>query len=564
MFFLLVDQLKRFLESEIPFISASIIPSYLSKNARKMYKMVNSEMTSETQNKSSDEKQQREVAVEISSGNVSIRNFFTDKIFKLMQHNIIAVVGPAGSGKTSLMKTMLQQSSFLQEFEFIFFVQCDEIDFSVKTNLMQLLSITLPYQWICDQVVCLNVVKELSRNDKVLIIIDGYDRGHTAKMTDDSLVVSLEMQATANSFIEAILSRQILSLAKVVVTARTHCFFGLPRHLRNYPTIQILGLRFEAQNEICRSICADDNKSVLKFIRFYPSLSTFCETPKFCAAVIHVVNAFEQHNDVSNQPEFLPFTRVAIAVWALLARSNNSRLEEDHLQKLSYLAWQQVIDGLRELRDDDILDLCAFDSIATLINVCVFRRGKDVHCVKKFHDLWLEVLAAFHCVFFMDIQSFCDLFKDTEQNFNKAVTIHVFGLCEKVTRWYVKKLLPTCKFASEKLQLLEEYVKNLIKIPENKFSSFFLCSLAHVTQDEALASKCASQFGELVEVGSEISQPSDLMGLCYALRQRKDNLSLFILADAGFVRRNSQYLLQLSQFSKAKITWAQVVLDKKT
>jgi len=151
-----MDQLKDFLQSEVEEESTITLPLFLNGDKKSEYKIVDLELFFGNNVEQSrpkhylTEKQQATAAFSSSSRGISPKMFLNKAIFELAerdrlrlgQHhrNMIAIVGPASSGKTTFMKNILQEESVLNcYYDFVFFLQCEYIDFESKTNLLQFL-----------------------------------------------------------------------------------------------------------------------------------------------------------------------------------------------------------------------------------------------------------------------------------------------------------------------------------------------------------------------------------------------------------------------------------------
>ena len=530
-----VLQLKEFLKSQIEFESTPIVPSYLTGTAMQEYDMVDLKML-KISTASIDCVDDTQTSIKTILPHNFVENFYSADIFEIVKsealslglyQDIVAVIGSARSGKTSLMKTILQNKKLPVKFDYIFFLQCNCIDFSVKikTNLLQFLATTLPYHWVSNKQTCVNVLKKLDDCDNVLIIIDGYERVYQ----NNQLVTSLEEEATAQSFIESILSRNLLIKAKVIMTACSYSFCNLNRRFRNYPIFELLGLTIDTQKKIYSKICGENALKVMNMVRFYPSLHTFCKDFENCAAVAYVVNKFlQQPIHISGPPAFFTITQVSIAAWALLNRSKNLKLDKEFLKQLAAFAWKQVNGGIRHFHEKDLPCGCTLDPVAVLLRDEISLEN-DLKCVRKLRNLWIEILAALHCIFFMDIDEFQDfleqVFQGTPPNLVfQIVVIHACGIREKGTRRYLKKLLPVCQFPTSKLAQLEDKIRKLIEKTKDNFSmSIFLCSLTHSMLDQPSASDCAKQLDPDVEIVDNDIDPILYVGLRFALHCMENN-----------------------------------------
>jgi len=589
-----VEQLKNFLKSEAEEDSTLTLPAFFNDNANVEYTAVDSELIFDNNNEQHktntylEERQRTITAFSSSSRSISQKMFYSNAIFALSeverlqsgQHhsNIIALVGPASSGKTMLMKSMLQNEPALNRYyDYIFYLDCEHIDFESKTNLLQFLVPTLPYQWICDKYDCLDVLNELNLSDNVLILIDGYTQSQaqlhsleskqsnakefSLKTVKTQFVTSLEKLTDAKTFIQSILSRKILIKAKVIVTARNYCFCNMERSFRDYPRLEIAGLGLEAQKKLCQFVSEENSAKIFDFICSYPSLHVLCSFPESCSAVMYVVNVFLKQKRDNNPLLAIPLTRVAIATYAILVRSKNLKLENKDLKQLASLAWMQIEDGLLiNLRESDLPDECHYDTFSLLMQEFIVEDKTGLKCIRKFHILWLEILAALHFVLYMEVEDFQNFLKDAFKNLKinnyRFVVAHVCALLyDTETIKCLKMLLPFYEVDTQKVKAFNEGIELQMRLDKSFQSLLLLCCLAHSKLDEALAGECVTQFDHLIEVGGDI-YPIDVAGLWYVLSKSKENMTLLIRENANFVQEKSKYqfVLAMLKFSNIKVT----------
>ena len=375
--------------------------------------------------------------------------------------NIVAVVGNSGGGKTSFLKSVLLHPELKKVYKFMFFLQCQHVDFNMKTNLLQLLATTLPYQWIQDKTVCVDVLQELEKSEQVLILIDDFCHVLATLPPQDSAATSIHDEASANSFVQGILSRRLLPKAKVVITACTHSLCNLDKHLISFPMFKILGLNLESRNKLCMGVCGESTESVLKYLNFHPDLQSFCNTPENCAAVMHVISAFmKQQGDDSTAEAHLSPTRVAVAAYALILQRKRSRPETKVIYELAALAWRKFKDETLSFTKDEFPNESHFDSISELAYI---ELENNMKFVQKFYKLWRDILAAIYCNFFMEFEDFRLSFesgcKKFPNKFRRFALMHLSELCHRPTTRYLKKLLPFCLIHPEKLKLVQNCIE---------------------------------------------------------------------------------------------------------
>ena len=498
-------------------------------------------------------------------GDIQQKLFFSNAIFAMSEEerirskqshsNIIAVIGAASIGKSTLLESMLQEETIKDLHDFIFYLQCEHIDYESNTNMLQFLVPTLPHQWICDRHDCLQVLKELDRSDKVLILIDGYDRLPTKpelhKIDEKSIVISIEEEATAKTFIHGILSRSLLPKAKVILTARTGCFYQLDKQFRLYPIIKILGLGNNAQEKMCQNISEKNAPKILEYIRFYPSLLAICDIPETCSAIMVVVHALLKKEKPSTEPLLIfPLTRVLTAAYELLMRSKYSVLGDKVFEHLAFLAWKKVRDRMvLEFTEDEFPDKRHLDGISMLVKELSVNVKDNVVCHQKFHVLGLEFLAALYCVLYMDEEDFQEFldnaFQTSRDNAYRFVAIHVYALqFDEQIFWCLKKLIPTCQLSPVKTKLLEDRLNHQLKLTDNTTSTLLLLScLAHSKSDAVLASKISLQIHNIFEVKGDVF-PIDVVGLWFVLENSKKDLRLQIAQAANFIQESCKFRLE--------------------
>ena len=593
----LIDQLKTFLKSDIQDEKMPIIPSFLSGSAMQEYKILPLELdfeNSPTQRANTGYFKHRQAVIATHSppqDNVPEKVFCSSAIFALsdaervpkrLHSNIIAVTGAASTGKTSLLKGFLAENTLPFLFDYVFYLPFLYLDLQSVTNLLQFLVPTLPHQWICDEFDCMNVLQELDKSDKVLI--DGYcpsqpgvsdqqaesyvytstvAKGGSSSSSSKEIATEIPVDLKSNTgeiFLESILSRKILTRAKVIVTTNTHCFLNLEKRLRNYPRFEILGLNDESRKQMCQNICGKNSTQILDFIQFYPLLHKICDNPETCSAVIYVVNQI--FSKQINGTEFafgLSLTRVAIATYSLLLQNKNVVLESHILKDLAVSAWGQVQNGLLvDLAETELSNDCHFDAVSPLSIETVIE---EENVVKSRN---VEILAAMNSAFYTDLDEFEKFletgFQDSGKNTFRFVAMHACGLMnDPITFSCLKKLQPSLEIPPEKIKLLDDKMEKQLQRSDNSFATLmFLCTLSQSKSDEELAAECAARFKDVVEVNGDI-YPTDVAGLWYALLRRKESLLFRVgSAKANFVRNQSksQFVMAMLKLPKIKVTLA--------
>jgi len=430
-------QLQTYLKSEAGYSSQHCTPHYFSNSAKQSFEIVPIEVSLHTvehvsfsDQSSVTRKDLVATAAAPLEGNASVESLFSgDKLPLAMDANseqyesnpnLAFIVGPQGSGKTALVKKLLKQYSERTNFPsmYVFFFQCRHIDFDDEQNLLELLTPALSCPWITDQTISESVLIELSKTDKLLIIID--DLHYAVKhFSSAQPVTSYKQECNASSFIQSILNQTILPKAKLLVTTRPQSLiFDLKG--QKCSIVNILGLSNKSLDIICDNIAGTDYASkIVEYICANPFLKSFCHVLENCFSVVHVVNEFlPKENQDLFFPFSLPVTRVIIAAHALLLRSKNLQLKDEVLPQLAELAWNQIKESklmdltssllkiTKSLNENEPDTVYTFDAISTFLNKARLIDNINLIPECQFHFLWLEVLAAFHCAFNMNIPDF--------------------------------------------------------------------------------------------------------------------------------------------------------------
>ena len=464
------------------------------------------------------------------------------------QKGVTCIVGAHGYGKTTIAKRYLEHYSTgeLHNLDYVFLLQGRRINFDTRSNLLELLAKSIPFSWICDKTACVNVLDELSKSEKVVIIIDDL---HCAKkyFLSTSAATSLKDETTAAAFIKSLLSaRSILPNARVLVTVRPKPLHSPKLEFYSHYFYNILGLSDTSQNKICLAINKSNSKSIFKFISFHPFLKSFCSVPLNCPFVVFAANS-SLSEDI---PFFsLPLTRIVIHAYLRLLQSQTAILNPEVLKELAKKAWEQIRNKkLHNLAEDLLLD----ETVSTFFKVFSVEKEQPTQSPLQFHHLWLELLAAFHCVLTMDADTFKNLLSnDALENHNqpwRSVAMHMASMFDENTLKYVERLLPHFQFDqkifSQKMEALINMIIQKLQTPKI-FSSFLFAScLVHSMQYKELAKAYANQLGDTLIISGNLYS-SDITGLHYVLQDRTKPIRLKVDPDTNF-NENSISILALA------------------
>ena len=460
---------------------------------------------------------------------------------------ITCIVGSHGYGKTTIAKRYLDRYSKdeLPDVDYVFLLQCRQINFKTRSNLLKLLAKSLPFSWICNKTACVNVLNELSKSDKVVIIIDDL---HCAKkkFLSSSAAKSLQDKTTAAAFIKSLLSaRSILPKARVLVTLRTKPLYDPKLEFYSHYFYNILGLSDSSQNKICQAIYKKNFEKIFEFMSFYPFLKSFCSVPLNCPFVVFAANCCL----AEDIPYFsLPLTRIVIHAYLRLLQSQNMSLNPGVLEELSRNAWIQIRnEKLNDFPDGPLLD----DTVSTFFQVFPVQKEQTTQPLVRFHLLWLELLAAFHCVLTMDVNTFknflsCEAIEDHNQPW-RFVALHVASMFDEKTFKYVERLLPHFQFDqkifSQKMEALFNMVNKKLKTFRS-FSTFLFAScLIQSMQYYELAKAYVNQLDNTLVISGSV-YPSDITGLHYVLQARTKPIYLKVDRNTTFNENSKSILLE--------------------
>ena len=461
---------------------------------------------------------------------------------------ITCIVGSHGYGKTTIAKRYLDRYSKdkIPDVDYVFLIQCCQINFKTRSNLLKLLVKPLPFSWICDKTACVSVLNELRKSEKVVIIIDDL---HCAEKNflSSSATKSLQDETTAAAFIKSLLSeRSILPKARVLITLRPKPLYDPKLEFYSHYFYNILGLSDLSQNKICEAMYKNNSETIFEFISFYPFLKSFCSVPLNCPFVVFAANSCLS----KDSPYFsLPLTGIVIHAFLRMLQSQDMSLNPGMLEELATNAWTQIRN--KKLNDDSSEGLLLDDTVSTFFQVFLVQKEQTTQPLVRFHHLWLELLAAFHCVFKMDVSTFnnflsSDAIEDHDQPW-RFVALHVASMFDENTLKYVKRLLPHFQFDQNIFsQKMEALFNVIIEKLENfqAFSSFLFGScLVHSMQYYELAKAYVNQLDDTLIISGSV-YPSDITGLHYVLQARTKPIYLKVDHNTTFNENSKSILLE--------------------
>ena len=564
------NELKTYLKTAAKHKSPVFAPFFFHASKNPNYELVDLELSSKVHesigNAYFEQRQKFSANVkqslkgDLSDGQLTNETTSSNTSKMYQSKTITCIAGAQGYGKTTIAKRFLERYSKdeLQGVDYVFLLPCRRIDFESRTNLLELFAKTLPFPWICDKTACDNVLNELYKSEKVVVIIDDlhYVKEH---FQSSSAATSLKDETTAIGFIKSLLSkRTILPKARVLVTVYPKPFRYFRLEFYCHYFYNILGFGDAAQKKICQTISENSSKKIFDFISFHPFLKSFCSVPLNCPFVVFAANTCLS----KNVPYFsLPLTRIVVHAYLLILQSKSISLEPGSLEGLAEKAWGQIFDkNLNDFAENNSLN----DAVSTLFKMSSVHKKQRIQPVVRFHHLWLEFLAAFYCFLSMDIDAFNNFLRnDALADHNQPwrfVAMHLAAMFDENTFTFIERLLPRfqCNFeiVSRKMELLTKLIKDNAQ-NNDSFSSFlFSACLVHSMQHHKLAQAYANKLDNRLLIRGSIHQ-SDITGLHYILLARTKPICLKVDAGAEFIEENcfSVFLQALKDLPKHRVIY---------
>lgn len=185
--------------------------------------------------------------------------------------NIVGVLGEAGVGKTTLIKELLRRvvsHERLNKAEFIFHVKLRTFFDKTKINLFQFLmgnTACDSFNWMMDSKISIEVLKLLSQNESVCILLDGFDEAnidlnHFEKQLSDNSFEIFGVKIP-EYFVLGILSGKILPKAKQFITSRPGQMLDLSDKYKPKFMVKLNGINQEGIEQFCHDICGEESST---------------------------------------------------------------------------------------------------------------------------------------------------------------------------------------------------------------------------------------------------------------------------------------------------------------
>ena len=505
--------------------------------------------------------QAKELA-EHESTKTHLSNLEVKKKFIQVHSNVVGILGQVGCGKSTLAKTILNRvvgEEHLYEIDSIFYFQFRDINYNDKTNLLKFLSPTLTTDWMNDKQRRDAVLKQIQDSNKVIIIMDGLDETKI-DFTRNYHKVSIHDETTAKIFIMNILQGTILENAKKLVFSRPRQMLELPDRFRPRFRVNILGLDKESQKQICEDICDENKDKVYKYIKDHPEILSFSYIPINCILSCFAINeALLQ--DSSCVPQSM--TGILAFVFVSFIESPNHRGEFE-AKNIAELAWKAFKVKKINFENKDLTDCkLSNDDIDNLFVFVAKQRklrlfGGNPQLTLYFSHLILqEFLVAVHLLLFSSLDEFKNLIVNSSNpDYNlsssrfEMVTKFLFGLCNQETFEQLKKCIQSCQFPQNKLELLQNLLKNSIyrKI-DNKIICYF--NWAYELQNDNFTNQLAFCLNDEVDVKCRML-PSDFAAFYYVCNKKQQPITLNYLTPSDFYGNCWKEFVSDPRFSTSK------------
>ena len=481
----------------------------------------------------------------------SDQHFLTEEAkqeYVLTHSRRIGIIGQAGSGKTTLTKTILNKvvNGGLYSSKFVFYVKLRDVDYSAKTNLLSFLSPSLALPWLNNNQRRNAVLNSLAANKNVFIIFDGLDEIENFSDASTNHEINLYKQDKPLVFIKHLLRGKLLPYANVMITSRPKQLLNLPKYLKPRFVVNIVGLDDKAQEKICKSVCEQNSDDIFQSIQSRADISTLCANPLHCLLIMFAMNTAR-----SSQQKFLKSLSAIFALNLVLFFGSSHIDNSFNLRNVADLAWISFQENKFYLTKRDLRRARiqvdkrnAFLTSTTLKSgVSLLSGSSNVHYFS--HLVLQECLIAIRVIFFTPPSEFKELFigdaspqhlTNSQPKYNLAdsrfemITKFMYGFCNEHTRSYLMEEFDLPDFPSEHLEMLQSFAQNHLPSP-NSFS-YFQDSLSVFTwvselDNPVFSEQLASHLPSHIRIKGRVL-PSDVEPVHHILRARRSPVSLSV------------------------------------
>ena len=481
--------------------------------------------------------------------------------------NMVGIIGQAGIGKTTLSKTILRKilKENMFDVEFIFYLQFREVEFEEKMDLLTFLTKALSLRWRNDQKRRDNVLAALSKNPKVILIMDGLDEA-IMNVSDKTVpLTNLHDEVKPAVFIKNILQGTILENVKKIVTSRPRQMLESDDKIRPKYIVNILGLGVEAQYELCKNICDKNSEKVFNYIQQRPPIQTYCYVPSNCIIAMHSINTGMETEATEAEKEkgkekYMPdtITGVLAMMLCLFVVSAQKRAPRSKfatscfpLGKIAQLAWDGFIQRKFRFKEEDLKNAGLSPEEQSLFFVVHLAptslsilSGDPAKVFYFAHLIIQEFFVALQLIFFIDEKDFEKVVNGiypapgkskvdlTEGNW-EMVTKFLYGISNKSTLEKLKEAFSELSNTdiSKKIEMLCNFAQNRCMPAQTVSDDHYfqqllpVCIWTHELNDNDFASEISLRLKRKIIVRGKILA-SDITPFNYILSHRKSEIEL--------------------------------------
>ena len=386
------------------------------------------------------------------------------KVQHIERHgNLVFISGQAGIGKSTLMKLIVQQmldpQICLFQAEFVFFLQFRDLDYQDKMDLLQFLTTSARFTSNISVEDKKKIFQHLELNENVCIVMDGFDEA-TIDLNVKYPNCNAISNTTAAVFIRNLFSGHILPKSKKLVTSRPRQLGRLPDEYSSNLFLNLLGLSYEGQCQICRELCRDNptrRDRILVELNNRPDLKSLCYVPINCIMVMmsfYALNSFEQSN-IATLTAILVNT---MEKWFLKKLHGKFQTKE-----ISSLAYNGFLIGKFSFKEFDLrkAKINSENTTAFFTNNIKFQLLQGKAVTYFCHLMWQEFFVAVKLRLYAGkkkIERFLNLAKRNDKY--EVVTRFLFGLCNK---YVMDELLEHVEIQDLKSRAVREKCKEMLK-----------------------------------------------------------------------------------------------------
>ena len=464
--------------------------------------------------------------------------------YQLAHGNVVAVIGQAGLGKTTLTKLLVQKilREGLYDAEYVFYLRFRDIDYEKNMTFIQFLTNNSPFANDIAKKDLKQLLKKLSENNKVCIVCDGFDESVVTRKSETLQgKCTIYDKVKAETFIKHLLCGNLLPNAKKLFTSRPRQLFDLPKTLRPHFIVNVVGLNGDSQKQICNDICGDDNASaqVFNFIKDRPDLISFCYVPANCIMVMYCIHANLVLGHLAALERMDSITTILVATLGLFIENGHLRGGNFQTKNLSCLAYTAFVANRlffesKDLKKAGISKHQATTFLTTRLGKnAALRLWDGIVTIKSYfsHLLLHEFFVAIYLMLFMKTKKFVKTLPFLKTNKFEVVARFSFGLCNSVTLNYMQNLIPSKKLNltdyEQKKKMLIKLALEQVESAQNFADLFQVFAWFYELRDDAITEKAVSSLKSEIEVSGDII-PSDIPAFQYVLQLRKSPLSLII------------------------------------